>query len=169
MLRWMFPLVAMAACVAVSAQAPGGGQGFGLEGVQKVFVVIDLEKGLAEAGLTEGSLRQELEELVGAAGLTVLPLDDPLEEQAGQGVLRLAVQSRPISENNRIYSVRLEFRQRVRLERNPEMKLSASTWSAGDHGMTPLKDMREIRSTVRDLAGRFAADYRKANPKQTKG
>lgn len=140
--------------------------GDGLKSTQSVYILIEeLQEELTKDGLTQQALRKDMEDLVRGTGLSVLSVEESMEARPGQGILRLAVTSRVVSDKNRIYGVRLDFRRKVEVVGQPEAHLMASTWQVMDVGMTPLKDMLEIRSTVRDLVGKFAADYRKANPK----
>jgi hypothetical protein len=140
--------------------------GDGLRNTQGVYILIEeLQEDLAKDGLTQQALRKDIEDLVRGTGLSILSVEESMEAHPGQGILRLAVTARVVSDRNRIYAVRLDFRRKVEVVGQSENQLMASTWQAMDVGMTPLKDMIEIRSTVRDLVGKFAADYRKANPK----
>jgi len=167
MTRFILLTVLILGVAGVSARAQSTENAYGLVGLRTVYLAVeDLDPGLQTAGLTATGLKTEMIEMVSAMGLTVASGEDPLESPKGEAVLRLSIQTNPISENNRIYTVRLDVRQRVTLERDPSATLTASTWYVGDHGMTPMKDVKEIRNTVRDLMGRLAADYQKANPKR---
>jgi hypothetical protein len=161
MSRLITGLLVMATVTCALAQ---GGEG--LKDIQRVYILIeDLQEDLIKDGLTQQALRKDVEGLVRGTGLSVLSLEESMEARPGQGILRLAITSRTVSEKNRIYAVRLDLRRKVELAGGPETQLMASTWHAMDLGMTPLKDMLEIRGTVRDLVGKFATDYREANPK----
>lgn len=161
MSKLMTGLLTMALATCAVAQ---GGEG--LKETQSVYILIEnLQEDLVADGLTQQALRRDIEELVRGIGLGVLSVEESMEGSPGQGLLRLTVLSRTVSDKNRIYAVRLDFRRRVSVADQPEAPLMATTWQAMDLGMTPLKDMKEIRSTVRDLVSKFAADYRKANPK----
>ncbi|MBU1698518.1 MAG: hypothetical protein KJ970_09620 [Candidatus Eisenbacteria bacterium] len=165
MSRFFMGLLAMAMIMIPATGALAQGSD-GLQGIQSVYVLIqDLPEELAKDGLTQEILRKDMEEPILATGLRVLSLEESMEARPDQGILRLVIMSQPVSENNRIYAVRLDFRRKVMIAGQPETQLMASTWQALDIGMTPIKDMLEIRSAARDLVSKFAADHSNANPK----
>ena len=151
--------------VCVAAQPQEEVARYGLHGVRAVYVVIqDLQEDLVKDGLLTETLRSEMKQLVQAGGLEVFVVEDPLDEPLVQGTLRLTIQATTVSSMNRIYCVRIEFRQRANLTRDPSIGLVATTWQASDIGLSPLKDMTEIHGAVRDLMARFLADCQQANP-----
>ena len=141
----------------------------GLGGVETVYLVVHvLDEDLISDGLETEAVWTEIKTLLQDGGLVVAELKDVPEPAEIQGTIRLAIDATIAATANRVYDIRLELRQRVSLTRDPETQLAATTWSAGDFGMSTRKDMLEIRSATRDLVGQFLADHRTANPKPKK-
>ena len=170
MSRFLFRIcLALLVPVSVAAQPQEEVTRYGLRGVHAVYVVIqDLQEDLVKDGLLTETLRSELKELIQAGGLEVFVVEDPLDEALVQGTVRLAIQATTVSATNRVYCVQIEFRQRVNLTRDPSLGLVATTWQASDIGLSPLKDMLEIRGAIRDLMAKFLADCQTANPEPLK-
>lgn len=62
--------------------------------------------------------------------------------------------------------VRVELKQNVILERDPQTKIVAVTWGAQDLGTVGKDNLRQIRDVVKDYVDKFCNDYLAANPKK---
>jgi hypothetical protein len=63
--------------------------------------------------------------------------------------------------------IRADLSQEVILERNPNIQISAITWSRGKIGTVGEANLSQIRTSLKDLIDGFINDYLSVNP--TKG
>ena len=65
------------------------------------------------------------------------------------------------------HSSRVEFRQDVRLDRDPNIQIpAATTWSAAAVGAVGRNDLRSIRDSIKDCVDRFINAYLSVNPRK---
>lgn len=156
-------LVRLVAAVLLVVPAVGGadhpGEGTGtLVGLPAVTVVVDslgtrLQDHGVEAGAVRRAVRSVLEEAKLAAG------------SAGRAArLHVRLDSRRASRRFLALAIDIELRQHVRLERDPDRVISATTWS--NAAVTPV----ELESTdavpervARFVERTFIRDFRAAN------
>lgn len=137
----------------------------GLEGLSAVYVMVDPLDDVREDGLAEASVRKMVEDLLAATELRILTQEDLLENAGAETSMHVSIKTSVTSDVNRLYMVELGLRQPVSLARSPGTTFVATTWQASDFGITPRKDLMALNSDIRDLASRFLADFRMANPK----
>jgi len=139
-----------------------------LRGLKGFYVFVEEQRDeIKQAGLTKGILRTDVELKLRKAGIRVLTKDEMF---LMQGTPQLLVDvtafktERVLDEvSGFIYSVNIDFMQRVLLSRNRSIKATAITWQRTFLGITPK--LRHIRETVSDLIDDFMNDYLAANPK----
>jgi hypothetical protein len=168
MMRFVFGIVLLMALV---WPGPSRGQNTPesratLGGIRGVVVYIDtLSSGMPQRGITRDVLKLKLGRYVRDAGIPVFEV--PLEERIpGDPVLLLGVTA-VFDEANRkcVCSVRLEFTQTVRLDRNPGyVVFGVPTWSVGRVGLYTNRWREELIEDVYTLVDEFIDAYYRANP-----
>jgi len=129
----------------------------GLKGIQVLVEPITL------AGLTESTLKTDVELKLRKAGIRVLTKDEWLLTQ-GYPYLYVNVTAIELkSPQEFIYSVNVGLTEDVILSRNRSIETSATTWKKSALGITP--DLRAVREAVGDQVDKFMNDYLAVNPK----
>ena len=134
-----------------------------LRGLKEVFVdVEDLDFRVERVGLTTDHLRTDAELKLKRAGIKVLSekvsMRTPEIPQ-----LYIMVKVLGTSSGDYAANVRLELREAVGLERNPDMEVFASTWTTGRFGVT--QSLSDVRKQEQALLDKFITEYMAANPK----
>jgi len=137
-----------------------------LSGIRGVVVYIDtLSADMPLMGITRDVLKLKVERRLRDAGVTVLEV--PLKERvAGDPLLMLGVTT-VFDDRDRkcICSLRLEFTQTVRLDRNPGyVVFGVPTWSVGRVGLYTNRWREEMIEDVNSLTDEFIDAYYRANP-----
>jgi len=130
-----------------------------LAGVPAVEVVIrPLDGRLAANGVTREAVRRRVEGVLREAGIAT--------GEAEHGArLHVRVESRKATRRFLALSIGLDLSQHVRLDRAPEQRISAVTWS--NAAVTPLKEgaYGEVPRQAAELVRRtFVRDFLAANP-----
>jgi hypothetical protein len=137
-----------------------------LSGIRGVVVYVDtLSPALPQKGITRDVLKLKVERCLRDAGVPVL--EAPLKERvAGDPVLMLGVATVFDDEGRRCAcSLRLEFTQTVRLERNPgHVVFGMPTWSVGRVGLYTNRWREELIEDVYLLTDEFIDAYYRGNP-----
>lgn len=122
---------------------------------------------IKEHGLTEGQIKTDTEIKLRAAGIRVIPTIEELRKEAGKPWLYIAVNT-SYKPTLRFFSfsIDIKLQQQVRLERNPTVIISATTWATGSTGAVGENDVQQIRGFVKDLVDKFINAYLTANPKK---
>jgi hypothetical protein len=149
-----------------------------LRGLEGVWVVIEYLQPYAEqAGLTRGQLQTDVELRLRKAGVRVLTAEEGVN---AKGRPRLYVNVTIATSPNiyfYAYTVLVEVRQRVRLERAPSTEGAASTWRRHVTGCGAKAwrnlftgcDVKsdfvgQVRSALESLVDMFIKDYLAENP-----
>jgi hypothetical protein len=169
-------IVAVAVCV-VSGETANSATRLGssaLRGLGElvVHVIVDSELEEANAGL-QSELQAQIELRLRTVGLRVLTLEEATR-RAEEGVARplpalgLRVDAMvPPQMELFVFNVRLEFMERVRLERDKSLLLIGVTWQTGYFGSYDMTEPRErLRLRAIDCLDEFCNDYLAANPKK---
>jgi hypothetical protein len=155
-------LAGLAATAPAQDKAKYDPAGKSLKGVKAIYVLTEVE-GEDTAAFGPDTLRSDVENLLDRAGVVTLPIESLVDGPPGLAYLQLQLTSSTVGTTNRLYSITLRLKQRVRLVRDPDTMLWAPTWEAADQGITPVKDTREIHATVRDLVAEFVGALLTAN------
>jgi hypothetical protein len=131
-----------------------------LKGIKAVAVAVEDTNADAERdGLTRNQLQTDVEQRLRRAGIT-LDNDAP-------GILAVFVNTLKIESGFYVYAIRVQFRQRVRMERNLKIAALASTWEAPSVvGTVGTRALRDVRGSVRDRVDQFINAYLEQNPKR---
>jgi len=137
-----------------------------LKGVESITVHASCSGDATEAGLSEERIRKDVCKQLEAAGIRVMP-SQAWRAVPGRCRLRVMVKVyKPPRMETLIYNLKVDFLQTVTLERNPEMKIDATTWELTwfAHGSEGRLD-EAISQNLKVLTASFVRDYRAANPK----
>ncbi len=144
----------------VPAWADTPGQRATLKGIKAVAVAVEDTNATAERdGLTRNRLQSDVEQRLRQAGITV--------DNDAPGILAVYVNTLKIESGFYVYAIRVQFRQRVRMERNLTIAALASTWEAPSVvGTVGTRVLRDVRGSVRVRVDEFINAYLEQNPKQ---
>jgi hypothetical protein len=142
-----------------------------LRGLQGVEVVVEVMKPMAARyGLTDTQVQTDVELRLRQAGIRVLTPD---ESDPTPGSPSLYVNIHTVFGDGPAvglvgYSIDVELKQAVQLERDPAIWLpSAVTWSENQRGLVGRTQLHALREALSDLVDRFINAYYTANPGRT--
>ena len=137
-----------------------------LRGVKSITVHASCSGDATEAGLSEEHIRKDVRKQLEVAGVKVMP-SQVWGAVPGRCRLRVMVKVyKPPRMNTLIYNLKVDFLQTVTLERNPEMKIDATTWELTWFAHGSERRLAEaISQNLKVLTASFIRDYRAANPK----
>jgi len=137
----------------------------GLFGVE--VVVENMDRDIERDGITEKSLQTTVELRLRQAGIRILSNTERLRAP-GNPYLYLDIQTlKDRNENFYAYSIELKLNEIVRLDRNPNVMESATTWHArGRIGLVGVQRLQALRRSVGEMVNQFINAYLAANPKR---
>jgi len=142
-----------------------------LKGIQGVHVIVeDLQPHLKEYGqkyfLNRIQIERDVKSRLTSSGIEVLMRDRWLKT-LGRPLLYININSH--NDIFRVaYDVKVELRQIVSMEANPEIKTLASTWSINMTGIAGIDKLDIIRDALDSLIDSFIKAYWGANNKDNK-
>jgi len=142
-----------------------------LKGIRGVHVIVeDLQPNLKGYGpktsLSSIQIEKDVEDRLQSAGIEVFTRDRWLKT-LGRPLLYININTHD-DKFSVAYDVRLELKQIVAMEANPDIKTLASTWSINMTGMAAMDKLDKIRDALATLMDRFIKAYRTANNKESK-
>jgi len=138
----------------------------GLYGVKGICVAInELGDDAKAAGLTVEGLMDVAELKLRLAGIHVNRYDGWTASE-DKAALAIGIGGGKATQGSFFcFSIRLDFKQKVYLQRMPSLSNQATTWSKGMTGWCSENVFRErVRQQVKDLVDTFINDYLMANP-----
>ena len=131
----------------------------GLTGVRVVVEFPDLNTGPAKEAIRRNSdaIQTDVELRLREAGMRVLATDQRGTRREGP---MLAVS---VTEFATATHVIVELHENVFLERNPAMKVFATTWRC--EGVHPSPDVQKVRYFIKDAVDRFLNSWLAMNPR----
>jgi hypothetical protein len=137
-----------------------------LRGVKSITVHASCSGDAKEAGLSEERIRKDVRKQLETAGVKVMP-SQVWGTVPGRCRLRVMVKIyKPPRMETLIYNLKVDFLQTVTLERNPEMKIDATTWELTWFANGSEGSLAEaVAQNLKVLTASFIKDYRAANPK----
>jgi hypothetical protein len=162
--------LALALLVAASAAAAQDTESRqqSLKGLKEIKVLVeDLDAEPERDGLNKTAIQTDVELKLRQAAIRVLTRAESLETP---GAPYLYINVHPmLSTTGKLYvwSITVELRQSVRLERDPNIRVFyATTWSAARVlGIVPRADLRTVREDIKDPVDEFINVYLAVNPK----
>jgi hypothetical protein len=129
-----------------------------LRGITAVNVVIDpVDAQLEKQGVTRGNLRARVEDRLQAANITV---DSSRPEFVAVRLMAVRDTRGPVA-----VAITLGLYQPVQLARDPAVRTAIQTWEVETVILADPKVLyRACQDGIDDLAARFVAAYRSANP-----
>ena len=130
-----------------------------LHGAEQIKVVVEpLKWAIENAGLKTAQLRTDTELKLRLAGIRVVSPNDP-----GKPSLHVNVRVIKFGQRDRyVFNIAVEFIQTVSLERNPRVKIDATTWSTAVTGTS--HKLSTVRDQVGELVDVFINAYLSVNP-----
>jgi hypothetical protein len=137
----------------------------GLDGVGLVVEKIDLKAKLG--GLTEKKIREAVDGVLRTAGIPVLS-ENQMRKSPGSPYIFVTVNT--YNDWRAVlyaFHVQVEFRQKVRLDRNSSGPFVATTWQSGDIvGLMEEDKISTITDEIGKCATEFTIAYLKGNEKK---
>ena len=133
----------------------------GLKGVE--VLIEDLPPQMVEDGLPAKQIHTDVELRLRTAGIPVLSGKEALKAR-GSPYLYVRVSCVLSDEGLYSFSLEVELRQTVVLERNPSIAATGiPTWSVGLVGSIGRSNLRQIRANVADYVDQFTNAYLSVN------
>jgi hypothetical protein len=142
-----------------------------LKGIRGVHVIVeDLQPNLKGYGqknsLSSIQMEKDVENTLQSEGIEVFTRDRWLKT-AGRPLLYININTH--DDKFRVaYDVKIELRQIVSMEANPDIKTLAPTWSINMTGIVGIDKLDIIRDALVTLMDRFIKAYWTANSKESK-
>ena len=147
----------------VCAQPPTKSQIESLKGISEIkVVVVNLGPDANRAGLNKSMIKTDVELRLRKHGIKILPDEEFGERQAVDPYLYIDVNLYKRRELF-AFTVIVELKQLVSLERRPQTVLIAPTWSRSATGMVGSANLRLIRESVLDFVDTFCNNYLSMN------
>lgn len=137
-----------------------------LRALAGVFVVIEeLKDDMKRDGSSVSQIQTDVELRLRQAGIKVLSRQEAL---ASPGFPYLYVRVTTGKDRSTYaYGIQAQFNQLVQLERNPAIRLLATTCAAaGSTGMVGAKNLRDVRKFIAGQVDEFTNTYLAVNPKK---
>jgi hypothetical protein len=138
-----------------------------LRGLKGIYVLVEnmqsnIQKIASESGLTTTKIQKDIENELNAAMIRTLSRDEWLKTK-GRPVLYVNVNTYETKKYWYSYDIKLELRQLVNLENDPQIKTLADTWSMNITGMANIGNLIVIKKDMTVLLERFIQAYKLAN------
>lgn len=157
-----------ALCLALGSAVSAGRLGMetkSLKGLSGVYVVVEsLAPDIAHDGLSTDTLRQTISDRLSSAGISLL--SENQLSQPGGAIFYVSITS--VKNDMGLYAcnVHAEVIQAAALTRDPDILTPATTWTSGSVGIVGAANVKQLNSTVADLADEFVKDFLSVNTKQ---
>jgi hypothetical protein len=139
-------------------------QTLSLTGAEAIQLPVWVGENVAKAGLTAAAVKTAVELKLRRNGVPIREEDAstpiPVNQRMGLFVM---IYANKVSGSMYAYTVQFNLMQRVKLERDPAIEVSASTWSW--IAASGMGDKAEIRDTIDEGAEKFANDWLKVHAK----
>ena len=140
-----------------------------LRGLTAINVMVeDLKPNIEGMGLTREQIKTDIELKLRMAEIKVVS-DSEILKIPGMPYLYLQLNTFRPPQLRRIgicvFNICISQMQRVYLERDPAINVSADTWSKNSTGFVGEESIGSIRDRIRDLVDVFINDYLSVNPK----
>jgi hypothetical protein len=115
-------------------------------------------------GLTAKQLQSEIEQKLTKYGMKIISGDAWLAIP-GRPILYVNINTHEMEKYWYAYNAKVEFRQLVHLDANPNIKTLAATWVLNITGIANIGNMNVIKDDLMVLVERFLTAYRVSNKK----
>lgn len=152
-------LVFLFSASSASAQAKES-QKESLRGVKGLAVIIASSD---DYGIAADKLQTDVEIKLRKIGLIVLTKEQSLK-YANSPYMTVEVYTLKSSTGISAYSINIQFKQLMTLDRDPDQSFFTATWRDSEFGTIGSARVSELRQTVNDLVDKFINDYLAVNP-----
>lgn len=129
-----------------------------LKGLEGLYILVELNEEIKEAGFTNIGVKSNIESILKAAGIKILDSND-LRNTPGSPYLQLSTFGYEMKTGGYACAILLGLKQDVILERDKQIKGEASTWSALWEITFSGGNMAHLPETVRSMTSQFVKDY----------
>jgi len=162
-------LLVFAGCIVTSALSRGTdleSDRLTLKGLSGIYVVVDLSSDAVDAGLTDDSMRADVELKLRLAGIRVMTSQESMQAP-GQPFLSVVLNTQTRDKAFYYFSITLDLNQRIMLVRDPRMEGTGVTWSRSWISSVGRNNFAEgVRSQVKDATDSFINAWLAVNPKR---
>jgi len=164
----LMPTILVLGLLAASSAEPAAKLSFNresLNGIKDMAVLIHVSDQVQKAGLKEDNVQKNVTIQLEQAGFKIV---HSYPWPSGNPNLHIIIKSCKIY-NKEIFAHNIEvrFRQVVTLERNPRIKVNATTWQIGSlsYAGSEKQLVEKIQENLRLLVDDFITEHSKANPR----
>ena len=152
-------------CSTLMAQGDDASTRKSLKGILGVWVVIEpLDPDAERTELSRNAIQTDVELRLRMAGIAILPGDKTLAWMRGGPALYIVVHTHKRGELY-AFSYSIGLYQRVKLDREPQISLFASTWGGEGLGSVGSANLSQIRNRIKDAVDKFINAWLSVNPK----
>lgn len=138
-----------------------------LKGLKGVYILVELNEEIKEAGFSNPGVRSDIEQILKSAGIKIIDISD-LRNTPGSPYLQLSTFGYEIKTGGYACAILLGLKQDVVLERDKDIKAEATTWSTLWEITFSEGNMTHLPETVRNMTNQFVKDYLAANFSENK-
>jgi hypothetical protein len=155
------------AFIATRAAADSEAERRTLAGLPGIYVhIAPTEEPLVKAGIDAASLRTEVELQLRMAGVPLLTQEQSLHTPGIPWLYLSASSVKSSQERAYGWSMRLQLRQRVCLERDPKLCEVCTTWETARFGTVGTRKLGTVKEEAGNLTKEFVNAYLAVNPKK---
>lgn len=158
---WLIPVFAFAQTTTLPDRVQS------LKGLEGVYILVELNEEIKEAGFTDQSVKSDIEKILNNAGVKIIDINE-LRNTPGNPYLQLSTFGYEMKTGGYACALLLGLKQDVILKRDMEIPGEATTWSSLWEITFSKGNMAHLPETVRNMTNLFVTDYRTANPSQKK-
>ncbi len=138
-----------------------------LKGMEAVRIIVEefqpnLQRYTDRLGPTPAQIHRHIEQKLREGSIRVVAGTEWLKVP-GRPVLYVSINTHETEKYSYAYDIKLELRQVVLLEANPQIKSLANTWSINITGFTDIGNLQVIKHNVGVLVDRFIEGYMAVN------
>lgn len=141
-----------------------------LTGMEAVRIIVeefqpDLQRFTDKLGPTPAQIHRHIEQKLRDGSIRVVEGTEWLKVP-GRPVLYVSVNTHETEKYSYAYDIKVELRQVVLLEADPQIKSLANTWSINITGFTNIGNLQVIKNDVGVLVDRFIQGYMAVNKRR---
>ncbi|MBZ0263923.1 hypothetical protein K8I28_04575 [bacterium] len=121
---------------------------------------------ITNSGVTKSNIEHDVKVLLTAAGLQVYEAST-WEQSKGKPYIYVGITTAPAEQGFYALNVRVDLKEKVKLERNGLIFDDATVWELGFNGIASAQSIRQVRDIVKDMVRVFTQDYLRAQQQYT--
>jgi hypothetical protein len=135
-----------------------------LRGIKGILINVQVNELARDMGLSQQQIQTDTELKLRMAGIKVISQSD-LINSSDAPILNIRIGIQPPVGTNIAYMLNVDFLQYVRLERNSDIKVLATTWSRAMYGAGGKSYIGSLRDFTKDKIDEFINDFLSVNQK----